>query len=236
MKPADNNCGVLYMVWGNSHDSLLERSMASLKQYHPNLPVHVHRVHADGEDVTAAAMLLHKTRMAKISPFKTTLFLDADTTVLGSLDYGFDKARQFGLACCICECPWAKRYRGLRYAKDLIEYNTGVLFFTPAAQPVMYMWERFARTVNSAVDFHTTGGQLATMQHNDQASFARAVDTVGFNPFVLPLNWNFRPKWQRSFFGAIKIWHDPVAPSQEIIDISQNQERADSIVTYITLD
>lgn len=235
MKPNDNNCGVLYMVWGNSHDHLLERSMASLKEFHPSLPVHVHRVDATGEDVTSAVMLLHKTRMAEISPFKTTLFLDADTVVLGSLDYGFEKARQFGLACCICECPWARRYNGLQFSGDLIEYNTGVLFFTESAQPLMYMWERLARTVDSSVHFDSSNGQINTMQHNDQASFARAVEMTGCNPFVLPLNWNFRPKWHRSFFGPIKIWHDTSQPIPELAEISLNQSRNDTIVTYVYL-
>ena len=117
------------MVWGTRHDHLLERSMASLKEYHPALPVHVHRVNAAFEEVDSASMLLHKARISEISPFKTTLFLDADTMVLGTLDYGFEMARQHGLACCICECPWARRYNGLRFSGDLIEYNTGVLFF-----------------------------------------------------------------------------------------------------------
>lgn len=237
MKPANNNCGALYMVWGNSHDRLLERSIASLKKHHPSLPIHVHRVNVgDGEDVAAACMLLHKTRMSEISPFKTTLFLDADTVVLGSLDYGFEKARQHGLACCICECPWARRYNGLKYSGDLIEYNTGVLFFTEAAQQVMYMWERLARTVDSEVNFHSTNRKMDTMLYNDQASFASAVEMTGFNPFVLPLNWNFRPRWHRSFFGPLKVWHDPVLPTPELMDVNRDQSQTDTIITYIKLD
>lgn len=236
MKPADTDCGVLYMVWGNSHDHLLARSMASLRKFHPTLPIHVHRVDAMGEEVASTEMLLHKTKMAKISPFKTTLFLDADTTVLGSLDYGFEKARQFGLACCVCECPWARRYNGLKFSGDLIEYNTGVFFFTESAQPLMYMWERLARVVDSSMYFHTSSGQIAIMRHNDQASFARAVEMTGFNPFILPLNWNFRPKWHRSFFGPIKIWHDTSPPIPELVQISLNQSQTETIVSYAILD
>ena len=219
MKPNDNNCGVLYMVWGNSHDHLLERSMASLKEFHPSLPVHVHRVDATGEDVTSAVMLLHKTRMAKISPFKTTLFLDADTVVMGALDYGFEKAEQFGLACAICECPWAQRYTGLRPMEDLIEYNTGVLFFTRQLSSLFYMWERLARTVDSSVRYLDNGIEKV-MEYNDQAAFAKAVEMTGTNPYVLPLNWNFRPRWHRCFFGPIRIWHDVVEPTAEIIQIT----------------
>jgi hypothetical protein len=36
--------------------------------------------------------------MLEVTPFEETLFLDNDTVVLGRLDYGFQKASQFGLA------------------------------------------------------------------------------------------------------------------------------------------
>ncbi|MDP6885212.1 MAG: hypothetical protein QF830_13855, partial [Rhodospirillales bacterium] len=43
------------------------------------------------------------------------------------------KGREVGLALCICECPWARRYGGL--AGDVVEYNTGVMFFTKRPGP-----------------------------------------------------------------------------------------------------
>jgi hypothetical protein len=65
--------------------------------------------------------------MMELSPFEETLYLDADTVVLDRLDFGFEQAARFGVACCICECPWARRYRGLPN-DDGVEYSTGVLF------------------------------------------------------------------------------------------------------------
>ena len=59
------------------------------------------------------------------------------------------------------------------------------------------------------------------MEHNDQAAFAKAVEMTGFNPYVLPLNWNFRPRWHRCFFGPIRIWHDVVEPSSEIVQLNK---------------
>src|SRR5262249_10934835 len=75
------------------------------------------------------------------SPFDETLFLDADTVVLDRLDFGFDQAQRFGLACSICECPWSRRYRGLP-KDDGVEYNTGVLFFTRSVQALFSRWTR----------------------------------------------------------------------------------------------
>jgi hypothetical protein len=58
------------------------------------------------------------------------------------------------------------------------------------------------------------------MPANDQGPFAMAVDNTKFNPFILPLNWNFRPIWHTSFFGPIKIWHDYSDPPPIISELN----------------
>ena len=112
--------GVLYVVWGEYDGGALERSRQSLARVHPDMPVEV-------IELPAGSTLLDKARMMELSPFEETLFLDADTVVLDDLSYGFEQVRRFGLACSICECPWARRYTGL--SGDMVEYNTGVLLF-----------------------------------------------------------------------------------------------------------
>src|SRR3954469_15303369 len=116
--------GVLYMVWGDKIAPYLERSMASVREWHPDLPIHVEGL-PPGADATET--LLRKARMCEITPFEETLFLDADTVVLGNLGFGFERARRAGIACAINECPWARRYRDPALSGDTIEYNTGVL-------------------------------------------------------------------------------------------------------------
>lgn len=208
--------GVLYIVWGDVGRKLLRRSLESLRVFHPNLPVHIHAL---PDDLDSIGGLLEKSRMLDLSPFETTLFLDADTVVLGALDFGFDRAERQGLACAICECPWARRYAGLSGEGDLIEYNTGVLFFTGAARPVFDRWKALAPTLDSTSYNIVPGHQgVSRMPFNDQAAFAKAVDELGFQPAVLPQNWNFRPRWQNSFFGPIRIWHDYMDVPQSIID------------------
>src|SRR5689334_23623876 len=130
--------GVLYMVWGSDDkiERALERSTKSLNAIHPELPIEIVRLNA----MDPIKGLLEKARMFERSPFRQTLFLDADTVVLDRLDFGFRKAQQFGLACCICECPWARRYGGVQ--GETIEYNTGVLFFSRKAKPVFERWAR----------------------------------------------------------------------------------------------
>jgi hypothetical protein len=196
--------GVLYMVWGDKVAPYLERSMASLREWHPELPIHVERITADGDPIQ---LLVQKARMLDVTPFAETLFLDADTVVLGRLDFGFERALRFSLACTINECPWARRFTDPRLSGDLIEYNSGVLFFTHAARPVFDAWAACATTLDSSVEWEERG-HLHRMTHADQAGFARAIEDTATCPFVLPLNWNYRPWFHRAFFGPIRIWHD----------------------------
>src|SRR4051812_10630507 len=109
--------GVCYITWGDSVKEFRERSIASLRAFHPELPLHV--VELEGVQEKYAG-LLQKAGMFRMSPFSTTLFLDADTIVLGNLDYGFEMAERHGLACSLCECPWARRHTGLRQQGDLV--------------------------------------------------------------------------------------------------------------------
>jgi len=217
--------GVLYVVWGSFDEALLSRSTDSVRAHHPELPIEVARLADD-------ATLLDKAGMGSLSPFEETLFLDADTVVLGDLSFGFEKAARHGLACSICECPWARRYGGI--SGDTVEYNTGVLFFTDQARPVFEAWAERVKTIDSSIVFHHGDG-LARMPLNDQAGFARAVEETAYPLFVLPYNWNFRPKWHKSWYGPLKIWHDYEPVPAPIIERSRAQSQADAVLDFSVL-
>jgi hypothetical protein len=217
--------GAIWVVWGTFDKRVLERSQASLAKIHPDLARHV-------IELPAGSTLLDKARMLDLSPFEETLFLDADTVVLDDLSFGFEQAQRFGLACSICECPWARRYGGI--TGDMVEYNTGVLFFTSAAKPVIDAWQARNADTDSSIVFHGPDG-LSRMPLNDQAGFARAVDETGFRPFILPYNWNFRPKWHKSWFGPLKIWHDYSDVPEPLWGHNAEQAKPDSIVKLSVL-
>jgi hypothetical protein len=168
--------------------------------------------------------------MLDLSPFDETLFLDLDTVVMGNLDFGFEKAKTFGMAIAICEAPWGKRYSKI-FKGDELEYNTGVIFFTKKAKAVFDSWKELAGTVDSSIVGVNDQG-VYTMPANDQGSFALAIDSTGFNPFVLSLNWNFRPIWHRSFFGPIKVWHDYSDPPPFFDELNTYYSTEDSIIQY----
>jgi hypothetical protein len=218
--------GVLYVKWG-SNDTVLDRSLRSVREIHPELPIHVHRLPEN-------STILDKASLFSFTPFEETLFLDVDTVVLDRLDFGFEMAIKHGLACCICESPWARRYGGLK--GDLVEYSTGVLFFTTLAKPYFDGWLKHVRTLDSSIRFQDPQGRVMVAPYNDQAGFSLAVHESPTPPFVLPLNWNFRPRWHRSWFGPIKIWHDygPVLPG--LAERNKEQAQPEAIVQYSCLN
>lgn len=217
--------GALYVVWGDVDEAVLERSIASLRVHHPELPVHVERL-PDG------STLLDKARLLDFTPFDETVFLDMDTVVLGNLDFGLRKGCQVGLAICICECPWARRYTGL--SGDLVEYNTGVMFFTNKAKPVFDAWKSLVAEIDSSIVFQA-GGEYVKMPLNDQAGFAKAIDETGFVPYVLPLNWNFRPRWHKSWFGPLKVWHDYAPVPDALAENNTRQADPNAIIGFAVL-
>ncbi len=193
--------GVLFVKWGPDGNRILPRAIESLQKFHPELSYHVQELPDD-------STLLNKAAMFDFSPYETTLFLDADVVVLGRLDYAFEQAEKFGIAICINECPWARRFPAID--GDVIEYNCGVIAFNRTSfrvKDVFDLWKELAPTIDSSIIFVNQKDDLCKMEHNDQAAFTLALQRLNFNPFVLPVNWNFRPLWHRSFFGPMKIWH-----------------------------
>ena len=219
--------GVVSIYWGDESKLPIERLKISIKKIHPELPHEIIKIDAPHGDFSS---LNQKARMFELSPFDETLFLDLDAVILGRLDFAFDKAKKFGIAVSICESPWGRRYSKI-FKGDQIEYNTGVIFFTKAAKPVFDRWSVLAPKIDSSI-LHVEDGVIKTLPVNDQGSFAMAIEETGFNPFVLPLNWNFRPQWQRSFFGPIKIWHDYVDPPPFFEELSKYYASEDSIIQY----
>jgi hypothetical protein len=70
------------------------------------------------------------------------------------------------------------------------------------------------------------------MPYADQGSFAAALEEVKFSPFVLPLNWNFRPNWQLSFFGPVKIWHDYAELPPFFDEMRKYYNQPEAIIQY----
>ncbi len=219
--------GILSIYWGDESKLPVDRLKTSLQKHHPELPHEIIKVEGAIEGPQALNI---KADMFNMSPFDETLFLDIDTVVMGSLNFAFEKASEFGVAVSICESPWARRYNKL-FTGDEVEYNTGVIFFTKKAKAIFDEWKNLAAKVDSS-HVGVANGHTYTMPANDQASFALAIENLKYNPYVLPYNWNFRPKWHRSFCGPIKIWHDYVDPPKVFEEMMSYYREKQSIIQY----
>lgn len=219
--------GVLYLKWGNSHERLLQRSVESLKKWHPDLPVHVH-------ELPPESTLLDKVEMFNVTPFNETLYLDADTVILGNIEFGFYVLKEFPIACCICECPWARRYQGFAQHADNVEYNTGLIFFRSGQNKFHQAWKRLASPENDSSIRFMSGGSEKVMPLNDQASFSAAMVAEEVKPFILPMNWNLRPEWQRNWFGPLRCWHDYRDVPANVQAFNDQQSQPGAIIEYFT--
>lgn len=221
--------GILYIIWGDKQEieNSLERATDSARQHHPELPIHVERLEK-GNKIT-------KTKMLEMTPFEETVFLDNDTAVMGRLDFGFEKAAQFGLACTLNGCPFARRYRDKRLTGDMIEYSSGVIFFTEKARPVFDAWNALFPKVDCSA-LHYKDNKLCVSPAADQASFALAIEQTGFLPFILPHNWNLHPEWNRFFFGPIKIWHGDYKVPESLLNWNENQSDENAVVRSVQMD
>lgn len=224
--------GVIYIVWGKGAnrtlDEGLRRSLQSVFKHHPDWGITV-------RELPAGATLLDKAKMYDLSPYEETLYLDADTEVLDRLDFGFEMAAKHGAALSICECPYARRY-SRSIGGDAVEYNTGVIFFVkgPKAEPLFRRWGALAPTLDSSIRWNSGMG-VQTMACNDQGSFAKAVADTGFNPFVLPCNWNLRPGYHKLFWGPVKVWHDYGPVPESLREFNRQQNSPGDVIDMYSL-
>ncbi|MFN0011673.1 MAG: hypothetical protein ACKVS8_08530 [Phycisphaerales bacterium] len=214
--------GVLHVRWGPrpnpNLDGEYKRCLDSIRQHHPDMPVHTAEVDAKPGDGFSP-----KSAIYELSPFDETVYLDADTVVMGNLDFAFEQAARHGMALCVCECPWARRYVYAVPPCDMVEYNAGVVFFSkrPDVEAVMKEYHRLAYRVDTRVPYIAANGAPAKSVPQDQCALAMAISKLNFNPFVLPQNWNFRPRWQRVVFGPVKIWHEHDAPPPMVVEATR---------------
>ena len=214
--------GVLFIAWEAADNAAaLARAIAALETGHPGLPHHVARM-------PGTPSTLDKVCLPELSPFATTAYLDDDARVLGRLEFGFEMAERYGLACCHNDNPWRRRHLGI--ASDAPEYDTGVLFFSAAAKPVFDAWRRVAPLATAPI-VAVEDGTIRQLPADGRLGFAQALDACAVAPLILPLNWSLRPRFHRSFYGPVKIWHGEAVP-EAVRALNRYYEQPDAIIQF----
>lgn len=167
MKEAPNNheadCGVIYVAFGIPYLLQTLHSYRTLRRNNPDIPV---KIITNVLSYTVADPLLtiqhidapdeenrkYKTSVYQYSPFRKTLYLDADTEVLGDISLGFEFLEWADIAIRPAPCliknvstePDPKKAYHL--ARTWGEFNGGVFFFRKSGE-----CERFFRYWNDDI-------------------------------------------------------------------------------------
>lgn len=209
----DNKRGIVYIVWGNNKKVIdqLYRSAESVHQFGYKTFLITDNDNIDKSKFSGVGVctfgfpgLRCREILYNASPFQTTLYLDADTIIYDNIDFGFQMAEKYGVACCIA--PASSAFNAAdndgikdRIPKDLPQYNCGVIFFDKLkSRKVFETWSNYLRTYEESAN-------------NDQPYFSFAC-YQHLNPYILPKTWNYRHHLKfesKIFHGSLKIVHSP---------------------------
>lgn len=207
--------GIVYIVWGNKKKIIqqLYRSSKSARKFgYPTFLVTDNKSidKSKFDDVLISDFKFPGLRCREllhdVSPFETTLYLDADTILYDRIDFGFEMAEKHGIACCIA--PASSAFEAAdndgiknRIPKDLPQYNCGIIFFDRIKSKIVFeTWSNYLRTYKESAK-------------NDQPYFSFACYQY-LNPYILPKTWNYRMHLRLEsniFHGPLKILHSPQA-------------------------
>jgi len=203
--------GVVYCAMGRRHLDMairsyrsavayskgLEATLVTDMDYKPMPGISVVRVPSDTPNRYI------KTSIGTVSPYDKSLFLDADTLVVGDVTPMADLLDEYDFAACI-----SQRSRLLYYSsqclashslhKEYPHFSSGVFAFTKGISK-----QFFTTWLNNYK-------KSEALIRSDQLSFAATIRDMtrsGMRLLPLPSVWNVRPCWGDSVYGDIKVFH-----------------------------
>ena len=149
--------------------------------------------------------LIRKSELINHLPsgYDAMLLLDSDTIVLEDISFGFEMALKHGIAMAPCHHYGLESFWNFRDVMDVekhpqrgqLQYNTGVIFFrnTLDVRKVLELWRDLSQ-------------KNQHINKNDQPYFTLAMEMLGFNPYTLPITYNYRGSGD-VISGKVRIWH-----------------------------
>ena len=96
------------------------------------------------------------------------------------------------------------------------------------------MWERVEKGTKMLQVGNPQYGHRM-MSGGDEVTFSMAVAESEMVPFILPSNWNFSPRSQRTFWGPIKVWRDLAEPPGPLVNFVKEQAKEEALIQYVAL-
>jgi len=166
--------------------------------------------------------LLAKTEVFDLLPpeYNSFALLDADTWILLDIMQGYERAEKFGMAAAPAPHYSLDGFWGFKAAldrfgflsRDILQYNSGVLFFTrtPKVWEVLKKWHELC--ASAASNFSQDQPPVFL---NDQPYLTLAMELLAFNPYTLSIAYNYRNVGEL-VSGKIRIWHSRTQPPADV--------------------
>ncbi len=223
------NRAIVFMAWGKNHVKqvfscirksklpgcaiiLITDCSTDVPERVPGLEIIRADFHHDG--------FLRKSELGVFIPkgYDSYLFLDSDTIVLEDISFGFDMAEKHGIAMATATHYSLDHFWGAgkvmrqekMNASGQLQYNSGVMFFTLSdkVNSVFNQWRELAEWYRNE------------MFDDDQSLLSIAMEKLGFNPYTLSRNYNYRYLEKRIpgdlISGVVRIWHSHGKVPQDI--------------------
>ena len=178
--------GVFYVAYGNQTQRETEQSIATLREYHKDLPVVIHKNKYENLSDAQSARWA-KINLDLLSPFENSLYLDADTRIRGDLSAGFEILEDgYDLVMSFSDhqdgdCLW-------HVDKKEQDYTIEQIGYLPLQLQCGVMFMRKSPEINRL--FEQWRSEWRYFCDQDQAAFLRALHQAPIRLWMLGRPWN----------------------------------------------
>jgi len=208
----NNRSIIIFIAWGETYVEKIRQCLNESMQYKYDLLLITDKnttvKNIDIPFIRADFTLSGLNRKSEIllyipKGYKSYLFLDSDTKVIGDIELGFRKAEEHGIA--MSPAPhYSLDYYGnfkeimLKEGVSLqgqMQYNSGVIFFSLKrdVRKVFRLWTRLCKKYSYIIQ-------------EDQPFLTLAMEMLKFNPYTLSHSYNYRA-FGDIISGPVRIWH-----------------------------
>jgi alpha-N-acetylglucosamine transferase len=214
----ENNCGILYAATGETYIKEAEASARSVRNVMPEIPIAIVTDRQINSDIFDVCIQLDspeydfadKILALKETPFRTTIFLDADTYVSSQIKEIFTLLEEFDIAANIAtfgHLPPNKVHN--RRAEDVSgTFHDSKAFPIYSSGVIAYRMDQNMRDlIEDWYTLYDSDSPIGRNNFGDQEAFTKTLYESDLRLATLPSEYNFA--FIDKVQDEIKIFHDP---------------------------